>query len=81
MEAAVYDLPLASLPTRNPRAPTEYPTPDFEKFSLSGPSLRLRRKPQPITPQFYPLESDLPLSPELWCEACATPRTEIEALT
>ena len=29
-----------------------HPTPDFEKFSLSGPSLRLRRKPQPMTPQF-----------------------------
>jgi hypothetical protein len=54
MDAAVYGLPLASLPTREPRTPTEYPTPDFEKFSLSGPSLRLRRRPQPMSSQFYP---------------------------
>jgi hypothetical protein len=62
MEAAVYDLPLASLPTRKPRTPTEYPTPDFDKFSLSGPSLRLRRKPQPMTPQFYRLKARPKLS-------------------
>jgi hypothetical protein len=49
MEAAEHDLPFASLPTRKPRTPTEYPTPDFEKFSLSGPSLRLRRNPHPMT--------------------------------
>jgi hypothetical protein len=53
MDAAVYDLPFASLPTRKPRTPAECPIPDFEKFSRSGPSLRLRRNRQAIACQVY----------------------------
>lgn len=48
MEAAVYDRPLASLPTRKPRPPMEYPTPDLDRFNRIGPSFMLRRKPHPI---------------------------------
>ena len=28
--------------------PTEYPIPDFDRLTLSGPKLTLRRMPQPI---------------------------------
>jgi hypothetical protein len=49
MEAAVYALPLASLPTRKPRPPMEYPTPDLERLSRTGPSLRLLRNRHAMT--------------------------------
>jgi len=51
----VYDLPLASLPTRKPRTPMEVPTPDLDRFNRSGPSLMLLRNRHAITPQFYRL--------------------------
>jgi hypothetical protein len=53
METAVYDLPLASVPTRKPRTPMEVPTPDLDRLSLSGPSLMLLRIRHAMTPQFY----------------------------
>jgi len=52
MEAAVYDLPLASVPTRKPRTPMEVPMPDFDRFNLSGPSLMLLRNRHAMSPQF-----------------------------
>jgi hypothetical protein len=54
MDAAVYDLPFASVPTRKPRTPMEVPMPDLDRFSLSGPSLMLLRNRQAMFPQFYP---------------------------
>src|SRR4051794_3168839 len=48
MDMARYFRPFASLPKRKPRMPTEYPIPDFDRLSLSGPKLTLRRIPQPI---------------------------------
>lgn len=54
MEAAVYDLPLASVPTRKPRTPIEVPIPDLDRFKRSGPSLMLLRKRHAMSRQFYP---------------------------
>jgi hypothetical protein len=53
MEAAVYDLPLASVPTRKPRTPMEVPMPDLDRFNLSGPSLMLLRNRHAIRCQVY----------------------------
>lgn len=61
MDAAVYVRPFASVPTRKPRTPAETPMPDLEKFSLSGPSLRLRRNRQAIACQVYAIAA-LPYS-------------------
>jgi hypothetical protein len=54
MEAAAYDLPFASVPTRKPRTPMEVPMPDLDRFNLSGPSLMLLRNRHAMSPQFYP---------------------------
>ncbi len=53
MEVAVYDLPLASVPTRKPRTPMEVPTPDLDRFNLSGPKLKLLRNRHAIRRQVY----------------------------
>jgi hypothetical protein len=53
MEAAVYDLPFASWPTRKPCTPMEVPMPDLDRFNLIGPSLMLLRNRHAMSRQFY----------------------------
>ena len=72
MDAAVYDLPFASVPTRKPRTPMEVPTPDLDRFNRSGPILMLLRNRHAMTPQFYPQASAAPgkLAAPICAESC-----------